>query len=266
VARKTSSAAVASVPATQYRPEKYPRLRNDYKKIQVELNGCWTWLGGDIEMGVAYYIYGLLNDSIPKGSKILLDCGNANCVCPFHMQVQVPRFSYDFRKTWAYVPPMDPTRVVPQELQKPKRAPATPQLKKVVQPPPPKHVPAPIIVPPKPVVVAPVIPQPITPALPTCHRGHPMTPENTLSKSNRGCRICKQARDREFAANKRFQKNNPGQPYVPPPPPPVVKSCQRGHPQTTANQYVYPDGLKKECLICKGIRDKARKEKLKAAR
>lgn len=38
-----------------------------------------------------------------------------------------------------------------------------------------------------------------------------------------------------------------------------VKSCQNGHPQTPDNQYVYPNGTRKECLTCKRLRGAKRK-------
>lgn len=56
---------------------------------------------------------------------------------------------------------------------------------------------------------------------------------------------------------------------VPKPPEPVApveptskddftKMCFRGHPQIPANQYVYPNGIRKECLVCKRLRGSKR--------
>lgn len=38
-----------------------------------------------------------------------------------------------------------------------------------------------------------------------------------------------------------------------------VKCCQRAHPQTPENQYVYPNGIRKECKVCKRLRSMKKK-------
>lgn len=199
-------------------PDKYPRLRNDILKIMVNSDGCWEWIG-DAADDHHIRLYELLFDPLEKGLALKPVCHTVGCVCPFHMKVVQAREIIDWNR---YVPST-------------KDFPDLPRLSNPI-----KDMPKPIF--------------------------NPKPKSKSKSPSPAYAIPTKKDKEAKQAKIDRVKKEN--EPIVlPEVPAPVksaqssgrmvgVKSCFRGHSQTPENQYVYPNGKRKECLICKRMRDK----------
>ena len=89
----------------------------------------------------------------------------------------------------------------------------------------------------------------LKPELARCRNGHPRTPSNT-SYNNAGQRICSdcKAATAEPRAYSRTVVPSLARPTKPTRIAPT--SCRNGHPRTSENTYVRPDG-QRECRICR---------------
>lgn len=222
---KTSAAPIWATRAPyiepHHGPEKYPRLRTEFTKIQVAPNGCWLWFGDNVKTAHVL-LYELLNDPLETGSTLEPLCNTVGCVCPFHMREAkasrgVSDWSYRMMMTTKdriEVNPKKPS-VVKTSKPRPKSEPIEEVLSLPVV-----AVPEPVVVP-KPVIMKVVKASPVVKAPPVVKAS--------------------------------IAKPVPIKVAV------EVPTCLRGHPQTPDNQYVYPNGKRKECLTCKRLRGAKRK-------
>jgi hypothetical protein len=270
-------------------PDKYPRLRNDFKSIEVQPDtGCWLWIGKPIDpadaLSPAAYVYGLLNDPLTRGQELESLCGTEGCVCPFHMRIKAAR-------KWGYVPlPREDPVILLRRALAPKKAPVVAETPEMPVQAPVVHVPvvAPVVKVEVPTVkakapVAPLVKKDPEGAVKLCIHGHEQILENLYVYPNgkRACRTCKRERDRRSRVNKEPVVVVAPEPVVviaSAPPEPVVAPasseatdrivglCLRGHLQVPENLYVYPGGKRSECKVCKRERDQKRRVDQKAKR
>jgi hypothetical protein len=204
-------------------PDKYPRLRNDFTKIGVTPDGCWEWLGDDAE-DHRVRLYELLFDPTSKGLTLEHLCQTVGCVCPFHMR-PIRNRVFDWSRSYL----QDDASIDKPEKILPVRD----------MPPPTAQV----------------------------------FKKTTKAKDPRNMSYhIKTKKEREAFQQK--EAAPPPLPIAPVPVPdadPVVHAevqadtiyglCSRGHVQSPENKYVYPNGKRKECVICKRFRDANNRKK-----
>lgn len=241
---RTKPAPTRTPPApTIYTPDKYPRLRADLRKIKVDANGCWNWVGGESKVPAAIYVYELLNDTLAAGSSLEPHCRNDFCVCPFHMKEVTSK-----APSW-YANLSDPFHRLPQAPAKPVPLPKAlhqdddldlgPKRGKAVNYPTFGKKSAPTG--PKPPARTLLVAKNATPAVQL-----PPLPM-ALARETVPLPWADKAKAYTLKPGVTVQTQD------------IVELCGNGHPKTPENVYLSKNGTKKECRVCKKLRDKKRK-------
>ena len=220
-----------------YLPTRYPKLRNDIGNLRVTPTGCWSWVGmKQPEDGKQprEYIYDLLMDELPKNTTLTPNCGTSDCVCPMHQRTVAPvaETSQVF-KEWLKIEsgflkaPAKPTEPRPE---KKAARPLQP-----MRPTPAANKTPPVLAQPLAVAVTPPVPEyiakvPVKLTHPMVLPPEPPTPDHVVEAPK--------------PITKAVVTSMNG----------VKIACPRGHAWIPENIYVYPNGVRKECGVCKKLR------------
>lgn len=267
---------VSDTPAISI-PTQFPKLRNDIGNLKVSLNGCWTWVGMTPPYGGKVprnYVYELLMDEIPSGSSITQKCSTDNCVCPFHMKVQgkvkdATEFAHWLKVEAPFLKgagePRQPTpektgpsRPLPRMLPRSQpKGDSKVQTARSIGQFPVRVAPTP---PPEPVKEPPlVLTHPmILPYDPTPTPWPSPPPEVKVEVQKKPIPVAKKPSVKKPVAKKSVVR--PAAKAVVPASDTIF--CPRGHAQIGENIYVYPNGIRKECGVCRKLRASNRKQGL----
>lgn len=237
-------------------PDAYPRLRFDKGSIKTEPNGCWTWIGKEIDISPALYVHGLLNDPLTRGQTLVQTCKTNGCVNPDHQRVRTSAQSS--WQSWGLrddLLPWKPKKVKDKPKEK-LRAPAPVIDEPEIEVDEPVVEVDPIVA----VKVAPIpapVPEPKQAAVPTpkplaVDRLATVLWEEHLATK----RIPPPAAPVEVKAQPKPRTTPKPQKVAQPQlPRPLATVCKRGHALTPENLYFCAGGKRRECLKCKRMRD-----------